>query len=175
MPVILFFSSRQNFARPIRNFRSNPSSTGAVRQHWYRTRMIYKPTHIKNMSLIFVLKQINFILKPDVSFLGQYISSASDWIKICFLPRFTSPDFIILKYLRLKESVICSVAHLYHKCQLFPINSVLWPKYCDEEKWAAAWQNKHNDMCAQRRFRSPWPSTQSGQSLRCRHEETLDP
>ena len=38
----------------------------------YHTRMIYKPIHIENMFWIFVLKQIQFILNPDVSFLGQY-------------------------------------------------------------------------------------------------------
>ena len=34
MPVMVFFSSRHNITHPIRNFRSNPSSTIAVRQHW---------------------------------------------------------------------------------------------------------------------------------------------
>ena len=33
--------------------------------------------------------------------------------------------------------------------------------------WAAAWQNQQNDLCTQRRL------TQSGQSLRNLHEETL--
>ena len=34
-------------------------------------------------------------------------------------------------------------------------------------KWAATWQNQQNDMCAQRRLRSEWASTQSDHSLRC--------
>ena len=38
----------------------------------YHTRMIYKPIHIKNMFWTFVLKQIKFTWKPDVSFWGQY-------------------------------------------------------------------------------------------------------
>ena len=39
VPVILFFSSRQIITHPIRNFRSNPSSTGVVRKHWYSVGM----------------------------------------------------------------------------------------------------------------------------------------
>ena len=31
--------------------------------------------------------------------------------------------------------------------------------------WAAAWQNKENDLCAQQRLRSAWASAQSDQSL----------
>ena len=34
-------------------------------------------------------------------------------------------------------------------------------------KWAASWQNQQNDMCAQRRLRSAWASTQSDQSSLC--------
>ena len=30
-------------------------------------------------------------------------------------------------------------------------------------------------LCAQRRLRSAWASAQSDQSLRCPHEESLDP
>ena len=41
--------------------------------------------------------------------------------------------------------------------------------------WAAAWQNQQNDLCDQQRLRSAWASAQSDQSLRCPHEETLDP
>ena len=41
--------------------------------------------------------------------------------------------------------------------------------------WAAAWQNQQNDMCAQRRLRSAWASTQSDQSLHYPHEESLGP
>ena len=35
-----------------------------------------------------------------------------------------------------------------------------------EGKWAAAWQNQTNDLCAQRRLRSAWASAQSDQNLR---------
>ena len=41
--------------------------------------------------------------------------------------------------------------------------------------WAAAWQNKPNDLCAQPRLRSAWASAQSDQSLRCLHIEALGP
>ena len=33
--------------------------------------------------------------------------------------------------------------------------------------WAASWQNVQNGLCAQRRFRSAWASSQSDQSLCC--------
>ena len=41
----------------------------------YHTRMIYTPTHIKNMFSIFVLKQIKFISKPDAEGLN-YINQS---------------------------------------------------------------------------------------------------
>ena len=41
--------------------------------------------------------------------------------------------------------------------------------------WATSWQNQRNGMCAHRRLRSAWASTQSDQSLRCPHEESLGP
>ena len=41
--------------------------------------------------------------------------------------------------------------------------------------WTTAWQNQQNDMCAQRRLRSSWASTQSDQSLRWPHEKALGP
>ena len=41
--------------------------------------------------------------------------------------------------------------------------------------WAATWQNQHNDLCTQRGLRSAWASARSDQSLRCTHEESLDP
>ena len=37
--------------------------------------------------------------------------------------------------------------------------------------WAASWQNQQSGMCAQRRLRSAWASTQSDQNLRCPHEK----
>ena len=42
-------------------------------------------------------------------------------------------------------------------------------------KWATTWQNLQNDLCTQRRLGSALASTQSDQSLRCPHEETLGP
>ena len=42
-------------------------------------------------------------------------------------------------------------------------------------KWAAAWQNQQNDLCAQRRLTSSWASAQFDQSLRFPHEETMGP
>ena len=41
--------------------------------------------------------------------------------------------------------------------------------------WAASRQNQQNGLCARRRLRSAWESTQSDQSLRCPHEESLGP
>ena len=35
------------------------------------------------------------------------------------------------------------------------------------DNWAASWQNQWNGMCAQRRLRSAWASTQFDQSLHC--------
>ena len=35
--------------------------------------------------------------------------------------------------------------------------------------------NQQYGICAQRRLRSAWASTQSDQSLRCSHEESLGP
>ena len=40
-------------------------------------------------------------------------------------------------------------------------------------KWACAWQNQQNDLCAQRKPRSVGSSAQSDQSLGCPHEESL--
>ena len=47
-----------------------------------------------------------------------------------------------------------------------------WFKY---GKWATAWQNQQNDLCAQRRLRSAWASAQSDQSQRCPPEAKLGP
>ena len=33
--------------------------------------------------------------------------------------------------------------------------------------WTTTWQNKDNDMCAQRRLRSAWATAQSDHNLRC--------
>ena len=40
--------------------------------------------------------------------------------------------------------------------------------------WAATWQNQQNDLCAQRRLRSAWASTQSDQSHRCPKTDWAD-
>ena len=57
-------------------------------------------------------------------------------------------------------------------CSQIPVKLVsthLWNCFTScENIWAAAWQNKKNAMCAQRRLRSAWASAQSDQSLRCR-------
>ena len=42
-------------------------------------------------------------------------------------------------------------------------------------KWATSWQNQQDGMCAQQRLRSACAFAESDQSLRCPHEETLDP
>ena len=43
-------------------------------------------------------------------------------------------------------------------------------------KWAASWQNQQNGMCAQRRLRSAWASTQSDQrKMKKSDEESLAP
>ena len=42
-------------------------------------------------------------------------------------------------------------------------------------KRAASLQNQQNGMCAQQSLRSAWAFTQSDQSLRCPHEESLGP
>ena len=41
-------------------------------------------------------------------------------------------------------------------------------------RWAAVRQNFQNDLCAKRRLRSAWASSQFDHSLRCPHGETLD-
>ena len=43
------------------------------------------------------------------------------------------------------------------------------------DNWATSWQNQQNGMRAQQRLRSAWASTQSDQSLRLPHEESLGP
>ena len=40
---------------------------------------------------------------------------------------------------------------------------------------AASWQNQQKNMGPQRRLRSAWAYTQSDQSFRCLHEESLGP
>ena len=42
-------------------------------------------------------------------------------------------------------------------------------------KWAATWQIQQNELCAQQRLGSVWPSAQFDQSLCCLHKETLGP
>ena len=54
---------------------------------------------------------------------------------------------------------------------------------CYNMKWryvkfiieTTSWQNQQSGICAQRRLRSTWTSTQSDQSLRCPPEESLGP
>ena len=47
--------------------------------------------------------------------------------------------------------------------------------YCSFDIWAAAQQNQQYGLCAQRRLRSAWASTQSDQSLPRQHGESLGP
>ena len=47
--------------------------------------------------------------------------------------------------------------------------------YCSFDIWAAAQQNQQYGLCAQWRLRSAWASTQSDQSLRRQHGESLGP
>ena len=56
---------------------------------------------------------------------------------------------------------VCSWGEMY--------NIVNYKKF-----WAAAWQNQHDDLCAQRRIRSAWASAQTDQGLRYQHD-TLSP
>ena len=52
---------------------------------------------------------------------------------------------------------------LFFCCRLKTTSSFKW--YLISEKWAAAWQNQQNYLCAQRRLRSAWASAQTDQSL----------
>ena len=55
------------------------------------------------------------------------------------------------------------------------LTMILAPFCCNFNTiWATSWQNKQNGMCAQQRLRSAWVSTQSDQSLRCRHCKDSD-
>ena len=46
---------------------------------------------------------------------------------------------------------------------------------CCKTIWAATWQNQQHECAPSEDSRSAWASTQSDQSLRCPHEETLGP
>ena len=52
--------------------------------------------------------------------------------------------------------------------------SLLW-HIRNKMKWASAWQDQQNGMCAQRRLRSAWASAQSDQSLSCPPKEIFGP
>ena len=65
-------------------------------------------------------------------------------------------------------------------------NELNYPPYCPstcinfigisfENKMSRDMTKPTKWLCAQRRLRSAWASAQSDQSLRCPHEETLDP
>ena len=106
VPVILFFSSRQIIAHPIRNFRSNPSTTGAVRQNWIMhvaARCLHKKRHcVKHgmkwnglewnrleLLLIFISKSILEIIlllqtmgRQNLSKLDRFIYRCSCMCKI---------------------------------------------------------------------------------------------
>ena len=61
------------------------------------------------------------------------------------------------------------------------LSDVLFSKYygsllpVDQHIWAWMWQKVQSDMCAQRRLKKVCTSTQSDQSLRCQHGNTLHP
>ena len=61
------------------------------------------------------------------------------------------------------------------RLQAWFLTGIEWAEWRDKLSWAALWQNQQNGMCAQRRLRSDWASTQSDQRLRCPHEESLCP
>ena len=69
--------------------------------------------------------------------------------------------YVVLKYKGLPLSNVCILRlRNYQMCNgMFGV----WEKL--ERKWAATWQNKQYCMCAQRRLRSAWASSQSDQSL----------
>ena len=80
------------------------------------------------------------------------------------------------------------VSHLWYGCKMFwlvaqhevqssiiNLQQIILLYVSKINKWASSWQNQQNDLCAQRRLRSAWASAQSDQSLRCPHEESLDP
>ena len=55
------------------------------------------------------------------------------------------------------------------------LNTIITVKKISKEIWAASWQNKQNDMWAQRRLRSAWSSDQFDQCLHCLQEESFGP
>ena len=64
-------------------------------------------------------------------------------------------------------------SHLHVICDMI-WNNKYWQERCNY-KWAAAWQNLQNELCAQRRLRSVWASTQSDQSSLCTKQVAKDP
>ena len=61
----------------------------------------------------------------------------------------------------------------YAYANLLQCHTQWFLKWFQYENWAMAWQNHQNDLCAQRRLRSAWASTQSHQSQRCPPEAKL--
>ena len=73
-----------------------------------------------------------------------------------------------------RKFTVMSVTEPYKRKILY-CNVDFWIRFQPgwQMKWARAWQNQQNDLCAQWRLRSAWASAQSDQSLRCLHEECL--
>ena len=58
--------------------------------------------------------------------------------------------------------------HIFASLNLDHVNTTLKrTQSIDNSIWAAAWQNKQNDLGAQRRLRSTWAYAKSDKSLRC--------
>ena len=75
-----------------------------------------------------------------------------------------------------KEKLLGDEVHnLVAYSQILFADGCIYVVWYVEIKWAAAWQNQQNDLCAQQRLRSAWASAQSFQSIRCPHEENLGP
>ena len=60
------------------------------------------------------------------------------------------------------NSSYLAIMRINNKPKCYLLNSKLFLAHVDI--WAAAWQNRQNGMCAQRRLRSAWASAQTDQS-----------
>ena len=60
-------------------------------------------------------------------------------------------------------------------CKFVTMPYAWFLKWFQYKNWATAWQDQQNDLCAQRKLRSAWASSQSDQSQRCSPEAKLGP
>ena len=97
MPIVLFFSSRQISAHPIRNFRSNQSTPGRFDNIGYGTGMFTIIWYGKGKKLKVTC---SFFLKPIAFFYFLFLF---------MLTYFTSPIIARLEVSR--ESDLCSVPY----------------------------------------------------------------